>query len=91
MSFDPIAFVLSPSISLLLLSVLAVEAILLMVVWKRSGRGLPPLQIVSFLGAGAAFAVVLGLVLLDESASLIALALLTAFFFHLLDLWLRWQ
>ncbi len=81
----------SPTIAYLLLVFLAVEAILLLVLWKKKLIGLPPMQTISFLGAGASFAAALGFALADASPHLLGSALIAAFIFHALDIYLRWS
>lgn len=74
-----------------LLAFLLVEAIGLFALWQVRRKGLPPAQVVSFLGAGTAFAIALLIVASDGSALLLAIALGAAFAFHLLDIKLRWK
>jgi hypothetical protein len=80
----------TPAIAYILLGFLGLEAILLLLIWKYKTTGLPPLQILSFLGAGACFAVALGFALAGASSSFLGAALVAAFFFHVLDIYLRW-
>ena len=82
---------MSPWIAAMLLAVLGIEALILLLVWKRAGVGLPPIQIVSFLGAGAAFAFALGFALHGNAPIGMAVSLFCAFLCHLTDLLLRWQ
>lgn len=81
----------TPVIAYLLLTVLAVEAVALFVVWKDRKIGIPPFQIVTFLGAGAAFSLALGGVLAGAGEIWLALCLCVAFIFHIMDMKLRWQ
>lgn len=81
----------SPLIALLLLGFLSVEAIVLWLIWKFKLVGLPPMQIIAFLGAGACFAIALGLVMAGYSPQWLGLALIAAFCFHALDIYLRWS
>lgn len=74
-----------------LLAFLFVEAIGLFALWQIGKRGLPPAQTISFLGAGAAFAIALLIVASDGSPIYLAAALGLAFAFHLLDISLRWR
>lgn len=80
----------TPTIAYLLLGFLAVEAVLLLVLWKKKLIGLPPMQTIAFLGAGASFAAALGFVMADASPHLLGSALIAAFIFHALDIYLRW-
>lgn len=81
----------SPAIALLLLGFLSVEAVILWLVWKFKFVGLPPMQIVAFLGAGACFAIALGFVLAGVASHWLGVALMGAFVFHALDIYLRWS
>jgi hypothetical protein len=85
------SFLVSPLLSLFLLAVLAIEAITLAVLWRKWGIGLPLLQILSFLGSGAAFAGALGFALAGENPVAIGICLSLAFVCHLADLILRWE
>lgn len=80
----------TPAIAYMLLGFLAVEAFLLLVIWKKKFVGLPPMQIVAFLGAGACFAIALGLALAGVQYHWLGAALIAAFMFHALDIYLRW-
>ncbi len=81
----------SGSFAYLVLAVLAVEAAGLFLLWSKWNLGLPPIQTLSFLGAGAAFAIALLIVANNASPQLLSAALGTAFAFHGFDLWLRWR
>jgi hypothetical protein len=81
----------TPLIAILLLSVLSVEALVLLVLWNKKFVGLPPLQIMTFLGAGAAFALALGCALGNAHPYWLAGCLVVAFILHLTDLLTRWQ
>jgi len=80
----------TPAIAWLLLGCLLAEAVLLLAIWKKKLIGLPPMQTIAFLGAGASFAIALGVSLSDASSHWLGLALLSAFVFHLVDIYLRW-
>jgi len=80
----------TPAIAWLLLGCLLVEAILLLAIWKKKLVGLPPMQTIAFLGAGASFAIALGVALSGAPSHWLGLALLSAFVFHAVDIYLRW-
>lgn len=80
----------SPTIAIVLLTCLLAEAVILLMLWKRKLIGLPPLQTLSFLGAGACFALALGFALGGADAAWLGMALVGAFIFHALDIYLRW-
>lgn len=84
-------FVSSPYVALLVLAVLFVEGIALAIIWNRNSKGLNLSEIVSFLGAGACFAVCLYAALASMGAVWIGLSLAGAFVFHVWDLRLRWK
>ena len=81
----------TPWIAFFLIAVLVIEATVLLAIWKRSGIGLPPRQVLSFLGAGAGFAIALGFALPQTNATGVAIGLTLAFVFHLADLIFRWR
>ncbi|MFD0917835.1 hypothetical protein ACFQ14_15630 [Pseudahrensia aquimaris] len=85
------SFLDSPAIALFLLGFLVVEGLGLAFVWQKSQRGLPPGQIISFLGAGLGFAAALFVVMAELSSLYLAIALLIAFIFHVCDIVQRWQ
>ncbi|MEM8749474.1 MAG: hypothetical protein AAGF28_04190 [Pseudomonadota bacterium] len=90
--FDALtAFVASPSVGLLVLFVLIIEGLVLIGLRITSGRGLTIPNIISFLGAGAAFAVCLYGALSGFGAIWIGLSLMAAFAFHIWDLKQRWN
>ena len=79
------------SIVYVLLAVLILEAGILMLIWKFKAIGIPPFQILTFLGAGAAFSLALGSVLLNAAPIWLAICLSLAFVFQIVDLMQRWQ
>lgn len=81
----------TPLVAWFLIAVLVLEAAILLAIWRWHKIGLPPVHVVSFLGAGFAFALALGCALSDVAPIWLALSLLAAFGFHLADLFLRWQ
>ncbi|MEL6784120.1 MAG: hypothetical protein AAFO61_06805 [Pseudomonadota bacterium] len=78
-------------IALLILAVLALEAVVLILVWHRKQRGLQPRQTLCFLGAGAGFALALYGALTGAGAVWMGISLTAAFLFHLADLMHRWR
>ena len=85
------AFLASIWVIYVLLAVLILEAALLFRLWKVKSVGLPPLQVISFLGAGIAFSLALAVVVADAHRFLLGICLIFAFIFHILDLKLRWH
>ncbi|MEO0329440.1 MAG: hypothetical protein AAF217_12675 [Pseudomonadota bacterium] len=81
----------SPAMMFILLAVLAIEALFLLIYWQMHRTGLPPLEVLSFLGAGVGFSLALGFLILGSPAYLVAGSLILAFVFHILDLALRWR
>lgn len=81
----------SPAIAYLLLTVLAIEALVLYWVWREKKKGIPPVQVLTFLGSGAAFSFALWCVLAEANVFWLAICLVIAFIFHILDLKLRFR
>jgi len=84
-------FVGSPGVALLVLGVLVLEGVVLFLIWGRMKKGLQFQQTISFLGAGACFALCLYGALSSFGGIWIGITLAAAFVFHLWDLKLRWQ
>jgi hypothetical protein len=84
-------FLNSPNVALLVLAVLAVEACVLGAIWLKTSKGLNLLQMASFLGAGACFALCLYGVLSSFGGLWVGGCLTGAFIFHICDLRLRWR
>lgn len=85
------ALLSTPAIAYVLLIVLFVEAIALFWVWKDKKIGVPPLQVITFLGSGVAFGLALWCVLAQAGAIWLAICLCAAFILHIMDLKLRWS
>ncbi len=77
-------------IDLILLAVLA-EGAGLLVLYRVSGRGIPPGVLLPNLVAGGCLFLALRLVLSEAAASWVALALVVALIAHLSELVMRWQ
>lgn len=75
----------------LVLAVLAAEAVLLLVLHRRSGAGLAPRDLVGLLGAGLFLALALRGALAGWSILWVAACLAGAFVAHLDDLRRRWR
>lgn len=86
-----LAQLVSPAvIDLILLAVLA-EGVGLLVLFRVSGRGIPPGVLLPNLIAGACLFLALRLVLSNAAVYWVALSLLVALFAHLSELFLRWR
>ncbi|MEM7570238.1 MAG: hypothetical protein AAF337_10625 [Pseudomonadota bacterium] len=81
----------TPAFAYLILACLSVEAVCLLLLWKTRRIGVPPAQVLSFLGAGAGLAAGLLVLASDGPPLLLALALTASFVFHIGDVWLRWR
>lgn len=79
-----------PVIDLILLAVLA-EGVGLLVLYRVSGRGIPPGVLLPNLVAGGCLFLALRLVLSNAALHWVALALVVALIAHLSELVLRWQ
>ncbi|WP_205686602.1 hypothetical protein [Chromatocurvus halotolerans] len=79
-----------PVIDLILLAVLA-EGAGLLVLYRVSGRGIPPGVLLPNLVAGGCLFLALRLVLSDAAVYWVALTLVVALIAHLTELVLRWQ
>lgn len=75
----------------LILVLVALEAVVLIGIYRFSGRGLPPAQVLAFLASGACLMVALKAALLQSGWMMVALALGGAGVAHVADLWLRWR
>lgn len=79
-----------PVIDLILLAVLA-EGAGLLVLYRVSGRGIPPGVLLPNLVAGGCLFLAIRLVLSDAAVYWVALTLVVALIAHLTELVLRWQ
>jgi hypothetical protein len=73
------------------LVLVAVEAVGLAVLYRRSGRGIAPGALVGFLGAGVALMLALRVALVGGWWGYVALFLLVAGVAHVWDLRSRWR
>lgn len=73
------------------LAVMAIEAAVLLVHWRRKGRGLPPAAILINLTAGACLVLALRSTLAGSHWGWTAAWLAAAFLAHLADLAHRWH
>ena len=81
----------SPAVIDLILLAIVVEGVVLVVLYRVSGRGVPPGVLLPNLVAGACLFLALRLVLTDAASQWVALALLAALSAHIAELCLRWQ
>jgi hypothetical protein len=75
----------------LILVLVAIEFVVLAVLWSRSGRGVAPLRIVANLASGACLLLALRAALTQASWQMVAAFLAAAFMAHLADLMQRWR
>ncbi|MFK7956519.1 MAG: hypothetical protein AB8B96_10510 [Lysobacterales bacterium] len=80
----------SGDIVAIMLAVVMVEAVVLVVYWQRSGRGVQPLSLLLNLGAGGSLMVALGATLKGYDWRITASALVISGLFHMADLRRRW-
>lgn len=84
-------FVESGRIADLILLVLLLEGAVLFAYWRIKGSGVPPFDILLFMGSGAALVIALRVALTDGWWGWIGLALTASFFVHAADLLRRWR
>lgn len=68
-----------------------IEVIVLIVYWKRTGRGVPTIPLLANIGAGGSLMLALGATLKGMSTGVIAMCLISSLIFHLTDIAIRWQ
>ncbi len=85
------AIIESGDIVLIMLMVVAVEAIALILYFRRTGRGVQPLSLLLNLGAGGSLMLALGAALKGFGWSITAALLVLSGVFHLADLSRRWR
>jgi hypothetical protein len=74
----------------IVLAVMFVEGLVLMFAYKRTGKGIAPLNLFFGLAAGAGLVLALRAVLVGAAWPWIAAALLVSLAAHAIDLYLRW-
>lgn len=74
-----------------ILALMLLEAAVLLIIGRTSRRGLPPLQLMVNLGAGAALLLALRAALLGAPWQHISLWLIAALIAHVIDLHYRWN
>ena len=84
------AFIESGAIVDLILVLMAVEIVALNLWRRRSGRGIPTLQLLANIGAGGSILVALRFALTQSDWRLGAAALIASLVFHCADLACRW-
>lgn len=67
------------------------EVIVLVIYWRRTGRGVPTIPLLANIGAGGSLMLALGATLKGYSTSLIAACLVASLIFHVTDLAIRWK
>lgn len=85
------AFLRAEVFAYIVLAALIVEATGLFLLWRTRQKGLKPLEIISFLGAGASFSLALIVVATGQSIAFLGAALIAALVFHLIDMSQRWH
>ncbi|MFK7993873.1 MAG: hypothetical protein AB8B87_07030 [Granulosicoccus sp.] len=68
-----------------------VEVLVLIVYWRRTGRGVPTVPLLANIGAGGSLMLALGATLKGFEPGVIALCLVSSLIFHLTDLAIRWK
>lgn len=75
----------------LILALVVIEAIALIVYWRRRGRGVPPLDLIVNLASGACLMLALRSALMHQSWQWTAAWLAAAGVAHLADIARRWR
>ncbi|MEM7081563.1 MAG: hypothetical protein AAF465_02435 [Pseudomonadota bacterium] len=75
----------------IMLAFVVVEVVILLALWHRKGRGVPPRALLLNVGAGGSLMLALGAVLKGFGTAAIAACLVLALVFHLADLLSRWR
>jgi hypothetical protein len=83
-------FFQSGHVAHLILVVMAIEAFVLIIVYKKTKRGMRPSRIIMSLAAGAALVLALRAALTGEGWMWIAVALTISFLVHIVDMYWRW-
>ena len=68
-----------------------IEVVVLVMYWRRTGRGVPTLPLLVNVGAGGSLMLALGATLKGAGYLAIALCLIASLVFHLADIVLRWK
>lgn len=68
-----------------------IEVAILIVYWRRTGRGVPLIPLLANVGAGGSLMLALGASLKGYDAHVVAMCLLSSLVFHLTDLAIRWK
>ncbi|MBX2880848.1 MAG: hypothetical protein KTR32_12985 [Granulosicoccus sp.] len=68
-----------------------IEVVVLIIYWRRTGRGIPTVPLLANIGAGGSLMLALGATLKGMSATVIAACLIASLIFHMTDLAIRWQ
>ena len=84
------ALIASGRIVLLMGAFVALEIAFLLVYWRRSGRGVPPVPLLLNVGAGGSLMLALYTVASGMGTLATAICLLGALVFHVADLAQRW-
>lgn len=67
------------------------EVIVLIVYFRKTGKGVPTVPLLANIGAGGSLMLALGATLKGASATIIAACLLASLAFHTADLAIRWK
>ncbi len=68
-----------------------IEVLVLVVYWKRTGRGVPTVPLLANVGAGGSLMLALGATMKGFDTQIIALCLVSSLVFHVTDLLIRWK
>lgn len=68
-----------------------IEVMVLIIYWRRTGKGVPTIPLLANIGAGGSLMLALGATLKGMSPTTIAVCLIASLIFHMTDLAIRWQ
>ncbi|MDJ0760660.1 MAG: hypothetical protein QNJ19_14790 [Woeseiaceae bacterium] len=83
--------ILSGRIIDIVIGVLIVELLLVSILYRTQGKGIPPYPLLVNIGAGGSLALAIKAAVTDAGWQWIALWLVTSLVFHVLDISARWQ
>lgn len=67
------------------------EVVVLVIYWKRTGRGVPTIPLLANIGAGGSLMLALGATLKGYNTSVTAVCLIASLIFHVSDIAIRWK
>lgn len=75
----------------IMVAFVVIEVFVLILYWRRTGRGIPTVPLLANIGAGGSLMLALGATLKGYEPNVIAICLVSSLVFHLTDLAIRWK